>query len=970
VADRFKIGEGFVSIDTEDDTPKGLARIKAGVDRFTDSVEQKVKSGFASGFDSAADAAERRMAKFTADVTANIDRINAKRAKIDLDILSASANLERLRKEAETATDERRIVINAEIAKASADIKVLTHEAEALDGKKVELEAKLRDGPETLFEIKALDKATGDWLTTSLSFARSFGGMVGLVSSLLSLLGPTTNGIVGVAMATGQWLTAISPLAALIPGFIVSWKFLTTTIGSFGPAFETALKPAVAILKEFSKEAGEVAVKGVDDLAQKVLNVNAPAITKAMDGIGASVNRVVTEIGNWLTTSEGMRVVSTIVGQVDSSFAALAPKISNLVIEIGKFIDRVGEPAFGTFTDLLGKAADKTADWVASLTAADIEGAFDKMAAAGMRFMEILRMIRDSVQWLSDNKDKIKGFSDSFAAAGIAIGIATGNWPAVVAGAVTLIMNHFDDVKTAASGMGTWLNDVFNTIANDPSVQKIVADLKEIGSLIRDDFADAINYLKEKWQELKPALEDAWTVLGPLVDEVLKNPQVQDGLRTMAFGLAAIAVSLAAITAAAGLGAAALTEITAIAATWTLGAVVDTAKGAYDELKTFFTNLGNWAYQTWQTLKESAREAFDTITGWVGELPQKFSDVWTAIQATIVEKWDAIAAYMDTLPDKVAAVFTQMLTDAPAKVGEMAGLVVGAFLLMGAQAVAAIAGLPGQVLVIFASAGQQALAAWNEAANQVLTRAMALPGQISGALASLGANVYQRFNEAKTQAAAAWEALANQVLTLAMGLPGRVGSALTSLGSTVATQFTNAKNQANTIMNSLVTSAIQIVASLPGKAAAALGSLGATLYNAGRQLIQGFIDGIRSMIPSIDSILGSITSKIPTQKGPPEKDRVMLEPAGRLVMSGFGKGIADGSRDVMRQLGDVTAAVASMGASTAARSVPAAAGPSYQFAAGSIVLDASKIKTLQDLIDMLDGLKSTARQYGAVARSA
>ena len=36
-----------------------------------------------------------------------------------------------------------------------------------------------------------------------------------------------------------------------------------------------------------------------------------------------------------------------------------------------------------------------------------------------------------------------------------------------------------------------------------------------------------------------------------------------------------------------------------------------------------------------------------------------------------------------------------------------------------------------------------------------------------------------------------------------------------------------------------------------------------------------------------------------------------------------------------------------------------------QFAAGSIVLDASKIKSLQDLLALLAALKSTSRQYGA-----
>jgi len=41
------------------------------------------------------------------------------------------------------------------------------------------------------------------------------------------------------------------------------------------------------------------------------------------------------------------------------------------------------------------------------------------------------------------------------------------------------------------------------------------------------------------------------------------------------------------------------------------------------------------------------------------------------------------------------------------------------------------------------------------------------------------------------------------------------------------------------------------------------------------------------------------------------------------------------------------------------------AGGHYHFAPGSIVLDASKLRSIQDLVDLVGGLKSTARQFGA-----
>jgi hypothetical protein len=97
---------------------------------------------------------------------------------------------------------------------------------------------------------------------------------------------------------------------------------------------------------------------------------------------------------------------------------------------------------------------------------------------------------------------------------------------------------------------------------------------------------------------------------------------------------------------------------------------------------------------------------------------------------------------------------------------------------------------------------------------------------------------------------------------------------------------------------------ISLAAGLPGRILRALGNLGSLLYNAGRNIIQGLINGITSMIGSIGSAMGGIASTIrsflpfsPAKQGPLSG---MGSPdiAGRKVASMLASGIKLGSHEV------------------------------------------------------------------------
>jgi hypothetical protein len=103
------------------------------------------------------------------------------------------------------------------------------------------------------------------------------------------------------------------------------------------------------------------------------------------------------------------------------------------------------------------------------------------------------------------------------------------------------------------------------------------------------------------------------------------------------------------------------------------------------------------------------------------------------------------------------------------------------------------------------------------------------------------------------------------------------------------------------------------VSGIPHEVTQALGDLGGLLLNAGKNLINGLINGIQNAIPGLRSTLNWVTNMLPDWKGPEETDKKVLEPTGRAVMEGFGAGIAAGAQDIQAMLGDFTAGLGGIG---------------------------------------------------------
>lgn len=142
---------------------------------------------------------------------------------------------------------------------------------------------------------------------------------------------------------------------------------------------------------------------------------------------------------------------------------------------------------------------------------------------------------------------------------------------------------------------------------------------------------------------------------------------------------------------------------------------------------------------------------------------------------------------------------------------------------------------------------------------------------------------------------------------------------------------------------------------------------GTWLIDAGKNIIQGLIDGIKNMIGNLKGLLDSVTGWIPDWKGPAERDKVLLQPNGELIMAGLIRGIQKTVPLLRKTLGTVTASIpgsvstrTSAVALTPSPAAPAVAGgDTYNI---TVEVNAKDLEDIQKLINFVKNARQQTRQ--------
>ncbi|MYT31752.1 MULTISPECIES: hypothetical protein [unclassified Streptomyces] len=189
-------------------------------------------------------------------------------------------------------------------------------------------------------------------------------------------------------------------------------------------------------------------------------------------------------------------------------------------------------------------------------------------------------------------------------------------------------------------------------------------------------------------------------------------------------------------------------------------------------------------------------------------------------------------------------------------------------------------------------------------------------GAAGKGLKAIGAAFKSGWQAVKGFGEAAWTAIKSGFGSFGSFLANLGRSMMSRLGNLFSAGWSAIKDVAGRAMSALgraistgITETIGFVRQLPGKAKDALSNLGSTLVGAGKALIRGLIDGIKSMFGAVKNKLGELTSKLTDWKGPAPKDAVLLYDAGRLIIKGLVKGLESEFDSVKAALTDLTAKI-------------------------------------------------------------
>jgi phage-related protein len=366
-----------------------------------------------------------------------------------------------------------------------------------------------------------------------------------------------------------------------------------------------------------------------------------------------------------------------------------------------------------------------------------------------------------------------------------------------------------------------------------------------------------------------------------------------------------------------------------------LGGAVVFAIDNIDKINDAFDTAGR-VMQTLHGWFIKIRDILQEVGGWFDDPQRKIDDFTGEVERRFYNLPTTISDALMSLPELVTGVFVTMAANAGAAAFDGLGMIVSFFLSLPGRVIDAVAALPAMLTGFVSSMAHKVGRAIGTMIGMMINFFVKLPGQIVSAIASIPSRVLSMVNTVRTKTIPAIRGYVESALGFFRSMPGKVFDA---------------------------------VKGIPGKIKSAFGNMGSLLYSAGRDLLRGLISGIWDAVDmpgGLRAALGAVTSLIVKLKGPPEKDRKLLEPAGRLVIEGFVEGIETAAdRRLRTSLGEVTGAIAGM-AQTQGRG---GGGTVNNFAPGSIVLDASKMRSIADLVDMLQNLRTTARQHGVRPRA-
>ena len=334
-----------------------------------------------------------------------------------------------------------------------------------------------------------------------------------------------------------------------------------------------------------------------------------------------------------------------------------------------------------------------------------------------------------------------------------------------------------------------------------------------------------------------------------------------------------------------------------------LGSVLDALTGIFDVFIGIFT--GNWD-QAWQGVKEifgavwdlikgtfeSWATAFkgiaDTVLGWFGTT---WDETWTNIKQFFVDIWNGIKSFFGNLWENLKSIVSTAIKAIQNTITNILNAIVTFWKNI------------WNGIKTFAST------VWNSIKSVITSTFNAIKGTIKNILNGISTTWSNIWNGIKSAVSTIWNRIKSVVSGAINSVKGTIQSILETIQNVwsngwdiVKNTLSNAWENIKTGVSKGIDNVVSFVKDLPGKILNALGDTGSLLLDAGKSIINGFLDGLKSAWDNVTGWIGGIGDWIAEHKGPEDYDKKLLIPAGNWIMEGLGKGLGEGFEGVKEQV--------------------------------------------------------------------
>ena len=348
--------------------------------------------------------------------------------------------------------------------------------------------------------------------------------------------------------------------------------------------------------------------------------------------------------------------------------------------------------------------------------------------------------------------------------------------------------------------------------------------------------------------------------------------------------------------------------------------IVNVASNAWQGIQNAWNGVVEWFSNLWNGVKETASNAWNSFIEKAQPVIDAIKNVWNALTEFFSALWNGIVEVATTVWNGIVEVVTPIIEAIKTAWNSLAEFFTN--LWNGIVEVATTAWNSFQSVIETVWSGiQQFIASAIEVIQNVITTGMQIVQGVWNAVWTVFTTIVQTvWNGIQTVISTVINAISTVISTVLGTIQNTVTTIWNGIKDFISNTINNIKDTVINVANALKDGFLNVLDSLKSGVSSAIDAVkgffnqlwNIDLSGAGRAIMEGFLNGLKSMWGAVTDFVGGIASWIAAHKGPISYDRRLLIPAGQAIMGGFNTALMGGFEDVKNNVSGMADGIRSM----------------------------------------------------------